>query len=310
MVQDQPGSYDYTIGTTESINDFRLNTVITDPTRLWVTLNGNRKFYGDDFLLTSTGTELILHGPVIGTLDVLVITELTNSVVPEAMVFRIFQDMRGVQATYRITPETTTTLLQSLELTDDIIYVDSVAGLTQPELENNIWGVITINGERIMYRELNVSNNTIIGLRRGTAGTAVFDHAVGSEVYNLGRSNLLAAEYQDRYVTYNELGDGTQTLYVANNIDLTQLTTTQLTRAVQVYVGGVLRTAGYSIISESPVAVQFVSSPPANIPALGQQVTIQVRQGQSWYQPGINTPSDGQPLQETNTKAARFLRGL
>jgi len=310
IVQDQPGSYDYTIGTTESINDFQLNKVITDPTRLWVTLNGNRKFYGDDFLLTSTGTELILHGPVINTLDVLAITELTNSVVPEAMAFRIFQDMRGVQATYRITPETTTTLLQNLELTDDIIYVASVAGLTQPELENNIWGLITINGERIMYRELNSSNNTIIGLRRGTAGTAVFEHAVGAEVYNLGRSNLLAEEYQDRYVTYNELGDGTQTLYVASNIDLSQLTTTQLTQAVQVYVGGVLRTAGYSIISASPVAVQFVSSPPANIPALGQQVTIQVRQGQSWYQPGINTPSDGQPLQETNTKAARFLRGL
>jgi hypothetical protein len=218
--------------------------------------------------------------------------------------------MRGVQATYRITPETTTTLTQSLGLTDDIIYVDSVAGLTQPELGINIWGLITINGERIMYRELNISDNTIIGLRRGTAGTAVFEHAVGSEVYNLGRSNLLATEYQDRYVTYNELGDGTQTLYVTDNINLAQLTTAQLNRAVQVYVGGILRTSGYSIISASPVAVQFVSFPPANIPAFGQEVTIQVRQGQSWYQPGINTPSDGQPLQETNTKAARFLRGL
>jgi hypothetical protein len=309
-VQNQPGSYDFTIGTTESINDFQLNKVITDPTRLWVTFNGNRKFYGDDFLLTSTGTELILHGPVIGVNDVLVITELTNSVVPEAMAFRIFQDMRGVQATYRITPETTTTLVQNLGLTDDIIYVDSVAGLTQPELSINIWGLITINGERIMYRELNTSDNTIIGLRRGTAGTAVFEHAVGSEVYNLGRSNLLDAEYQDRYVTYNELGDGTQTLYVANNIDLSQLTTAQLDRAVQVYVGGTLRTAGYSIPGAAPVTVQFVSSPPANIPALGQEVTIQVRQGFSWYEPGINTPSNGQPLQETNTKAARFLRGL
>jgi hypothetical protein len=29
-----------------------------------------------------------------------------NDVVPEAMAFRIFQDMRGVQAVYRITPAT------------------------------------------------------------------------------------------------------------------------------------------------------------------------------------------------------------
>jgi hypothetical protein len=47
--------------------------------------------------------------------DVVMITEFTNSVAPEAMAFRIFQDMRGVQATYRITPATTTYLVQPLE---------------------------------------------------------------------------------------------------------------------------------------------------------------------------------------------------
>jgi hypothetical protein len=30
----------------------------------------------------------------------------------------------------------------------------------------------------------------------------------------------------------------------------------------------------------------------------------------SWYQPGVSTASDGRPLQETNTIAARFFRDL
>jgi len=45
-------------------------------------------------------------------------------------------------------------------------------------------------------------------------------------------------------------------------------------------------------------------------PASGYQVTIAVRQAQSWYTPGVNTPSNGLPLQETDNQAARFLRGL
>ena len=223
-------------------------------------------------MLTSTGTELILHGPVIGTLDVLVITELTNSVVPEAMVFRIFQDMRGVQATYRITPETTTTLLQSLELTDDIIYVDSVAGLTQPELENNIWGVITINGERIMYRELNVSNNTIIGLRRGTAGTGAADHAADSAVYDIGRGNLLPAEYQNYVVSQDFLANGTTTSFVATDISIIGLDSTELADAVEVYIGGILQLGGYVIDTADPVNVTFDVAPTQNY-----QVTILVK---------------------------------
>ena len=42
----------------------------------------------------------------------------------------------------------------------------------------------------------------------------------------------------------------------------------------------------------------------------GHEVTILVRQGKTWYQPTATEPSDGQALQETQTQAARFLRGL
>ena len=70
------------------------------------------------------------------------------------------------------------------------------------------------------------------------------------------------------------------------------------------YVGGTL-TNDYVMTSNDPVTVFFDPAPPA-----GYEITIQVKRGQSWYQPGDNTPSNGVALQETNTLAARFLRGL
>ena len=44
-------------------------------------------------------------------------------------------------------------------------------------------------------------------------------------------------------------------------------------------------------------------------PAAGAEVTILVRQGSTWYAPGNGTASDGIALQDTQTQAARFLRG-
>jgi hypothetical protein len=63
--------------------------------------------------------------------------------------------------------------------------------LTLPNLSAGVFGIITINGERISYRNRNLANNTLTGLRRGTAGTAAADHPVTSEVYDLGIGNLL-----------------------------------------------------------------------------------------------------------------------
>jgi hypothetical protein len=47
---------------------------------MWVTRNGDRIFYGDDYLII--GTELVIHGPVIGKNEVVVAQLFTDSVVP------------------------------------------------------------------------------------------------------------------------------------------------------------------------------------------------------------------------------------
>jgi hypothetical protein len=118
-------------------------------------------------------------------------------------------------------------------------------------------------------------------------------------VYDIGVGNVLPLAYQDREVTQNFLGTGTTTVFTANDITLTGSD-----QAVQVYVGGTLQQGGYLVTALDPVTVQFFQAPDQ-----GYQVSIRVRQGVTWYQAGASTPSNGEPLQVTNTPSARFLRG-
>jgi len=313
-VNNAPGSFDYSAGTTIFTNNFYLERSLNNASRLWVTLNGNRLFEGADY--TVSEDYLILASGVIGVGDVMVIEEFTNSIVPEAMAFRIFQDMRGVQAVYRITPETTTALAQDLSSTADTVYVDNAQALSEPDLEAGIFGVITINGERIMYRERDVVANTVSGLMRGTAGTGAADHGAGSIVNDMGRGNLLPQQFQDYIVSNSSMGDDSTTVFYAPSINFADFEDSTIeSAAIEVYVGGVRQYAVSDTSAESqyrwfvtdfdPMAVEFDIAP-----AAGAEVTILVRQGVTWYAPGDGTASDGIALQDTETQAARFLRGL
>lgn len=301
-LNNEPGSFDYSTGGIILTNKFNVGRVITQPSRLVVTLDGVFLFENVGFVVE--GEEVVLLGPAINSAQVVAITMFTESEVPGAIGFRIFQDMRGLQLTYRITENTSTELAQPLSSTDSVIYVKDVSKLSEPNLEKGIFGLITIDGERITYRNRDIINNSLNGLRRGTAGTGAADHAVGAAVYDIGIGNLLPKEYQNAIVDQNFLADGTTTEFVADTITLTGLTTAQVSEAVEVYVGGIRQSSGYTVTSAAPVSVTFAQAPTENY-----QVTIAVERGLSWYQPGSGTASNGIPLQEQNTTAARFIRG-
>lgn len=245
------------------------------------------------------------------------------------MTFRIFQDMREVQATYRITPASTTTLAADVAINDDIIYVVDASALSKPDLAVNIWGVVTIQGERIMYRYRDTTLNTISGLLRGTAGTGISIHSAGNFVYDMGRGNIMPAQFQNYIVETTTLANGIQSTFTADNITLQynnpqgydrtlydQGTATgepnsydyglgDPTVFLEVYVGGIRALSGFTVVGTNPAVVQFTSPPPA-----GVDVTLLVRRGVDWYQPGIDEPSNGVALQYTDTAAAKFLRGV
>ena len=190
-------------------------------------------------------------------------------------------------------------MAQELNSSDDIVYVVNAGALDEPALSSNIWGVLTVGGERIMYRERDTVNNTVSGLLRGTAGTAISNHSVGAVVYNLGRGNLMPEEFQNYIVSNSTMADGTTTVFSAVDIITTE------NAEVEVYVGGLLQVAGYTITANNPISITFTTAP-----ADGSEVTILVRRGVTWYAPGAGTPSNGVALQDTDTQAARFLRGL
>jgi hypothetical protein len=318
-VTNTPGSFNYTTGQPYSVNNFYLDGDVQDAGRLWVTLDGRRIYEGQDF--TVSNGELVLATGPIQEQQVLIVTSFTDSVVPAAYAFRIFQDMRGVQAVYRITPETSTTLASNLSRDAISISVNDASVLTEPNLEENLLGVITIDGERIMYRERDLANNLLLGLRRGTAGTAVDSHAQSADVYLMSRDNLLPEQFQDFVLSYTTMGDGSTTVFYAPNINGNVFGDSSSVDAItiEVYVAGVrqLRLAqpGISqyrwiLTDYDPVAVEFVvdNDPvsPSLAPPEGVEVTILQRRGYWWYD--VATPETRElSLQETDTEPARFL---
>jgi hypothetical protein len=361
------GSYDFSLGIAIPDNNFDLGRAELLANRLWVTLDGNRLYAGVDYSVQ--GQYLILGSGIIGSAQVLAVTEFTQSIVPDAMAFRLFQDMRGVQTTFRITDTTTTTAAQTVSATADIIYVTDVNALSKPDLSAGIFGVITIDGERILYRVRDLATNSVSGLQRGTAGTAATVHAVDAKVYDMGIGNRQSQEDQNYIVSDTSTGDGSTTIFYAPTIQFDLTSSSFEIDSIEVYVGGNRARVGYyagqftigqtytiasvgntnwhaiglasdvyplpgvvftatgigsgtgvagdSLASNyyqetdyDPLAIQFITANDLPAPGAGVEVVILQRRGVTWYAPGTSTPSDGQPLQLTETLAARFLRGI
>jgi hypothetical protein len=182
-------------------------------------------------------------------------------------------------------------LKQALSDTADIIYVENAAALTEPDLPAGIFGVVSINGERIMYRYRDLALNTVSGLQRGTAGTAAANHLVGTDVYDFGRGNLLNSNYQDYVVKDTGMGDGTTAVFYAPSIDIVDFgdSSTVYVESIEVYVGGI-RQYNYSdttadsqyryIVSLfDPLAIEFIVDETYSAPAAGSEVAILQRRG-------------------------------
>jgi hypothetical protein len=300
-----PGTFDYSVDTLVPINNFNLHRPPPGNTeRLWVYYNGNRLVAGTGYTLQTENNELYIELPfTINTLDVVSAVIVTDVVAPDAIAFRIFQDMRGLQTTYRITTDSTTILTSAVSENDDIIYLEDANALSAPVVTENILGICTINGERITYRFRDTVNNTISGLMRGTAGTAASSHAVGAEVYDMSNGNALPPQYQNAFRNAVYYSNGTQVQYGLNVIldpsVLEDSTVKDLKDAVVVTVGGtLLPKSNYTVNSIAPVLVTLDTAPP-----VGVEIIVAVEQTEDWYTiPGV-------PLQLQPSEAGKFIRG-
>ena len=269
--------------------------------RLWVTLDGRRLFEGVEYSV-DRGFIVLTNG-AIGANQILAVTQFTNSVTPEEMAFRIFQDMRGVQAVYRITRNSTTQLAQEVTATADQIQVVDASILSEPNLELGIFGVIVIDGERIMYRVRNLATNTVSSLLRGTAGTATAAHADGAIVTDLGRGNLLDERYQDRVVSDTTVSDGSSLIYHAPSINIVNSDSSANTRAVEVYVGGVRQTQ-YAEIPPVTTVLQDNVQVPVFQYNIGEKYVIVELGNTDW-----NTIADSRTVRNGETYEIAYQAG-
>ena len=190
------GEFDKQVGVSIEQSVFDLGREITLPEGLVVHVANKRKFYGTDWrLLSGSNRHIEFFSLEVDTLDIVSVSMVTENQVPATIGFNLFKDMQDNAIIYRSSEETTATLIQQLSKSDDHIYVDDVTKLPGPNLEQGIFGAVMINGERILYRYKHKDDNSVSGLRRGTAGTAIATHIVGDKVINQGKENYLDYDY-------------------------------------------------------------------------------------------------------------------
>ena len=130
---------------------------------------------------------------------------------------------------------------------------------------------------------------------------------VDSEIKTLGTDYTLTAGPGLRFVVFNtapDLGAVVDIVVIINTGNTTYWI--PMDSSVEVFVGGIKQTQGYTITADNPITVEFDTAP-----ASGYQVSCVIRKGLSWYQPDFitGTAGDGVALQDTQTYAARFIAG-
>ena len=177
-----------------------LSRPVNNINNLRVTFNGAwlQPFY-EYVLITPTVMRI---DPALGvtSADVVVVTHINEDARQQNIEFRIF---KGITETYDylgISDRTTTLLTQDLLQNDEWINVKDTSVFSFPDPEQSRPGVVFINGERITFYVLDIVNNRLGQLRRGTNGTgAPLVHAAGLRVYDGG--NLVEIpSARDKYV--------------------------------------------------------------------------------------------------------------
>lgn len=266
-------------------NQLILDREVPNTDRMWITLNGIMLSVGYDCILETVlidgvpRSEIILPTTMSST-DVVMVTMFTDKLVTASSPWRIFQDMRGVQAVYLMSEQTTTVLTQDCTSDADVIHVENALALPTPDVERNIWGIVMVGAERIMYREIDRVANTISSLLRGTAGTAAMQHYTGEPVISSSVGDLAIAENQNYITSDTFLGDDSTTVFTAPDVVMADDSTLEDYEAVQVFVGGTRLTTGYQINTFKPVSISFDVPPPS-----GVAVTILAERGTWWVNP-------------------------
>ena len=304
-----------TVGTDEHEEYHRLrNGIITLPAipvdinYVWVTKNKILLTPSIDYKLTDNKKAIKLKDILLDNDAIEIIQFGTEGVSGTKFAFRQFKDVLNRTVYKRLGDSYEYKLAQDLHIFDKEIVLESVEGLATPNPQNNLPGVLMINGERIEF--FKISGNKLSQITRGTLGTGVATvHETGSDVFNQGFQQTVP--YKDETVTLTFDGDGSTTQF-----DLGY--TPRSNNEFDVFVGGRrLRKNAISkfnilINQDSPEADE--TSPAeftvdgitslvtlAEAPDIGEKVIVTRKIGRLWA-------PDGSSLETTNNLITRFLK--
>jgi hypothetical protein len=187
---------------------FQISRPVMNVKYVWVTLIQNKLLgyniqtfgliNGIDFIILDDNVTIqISDSWNISTNDIVEITSFTAPTSAfSTLGYKIFNDMLGGTTFTRISGKNTTYLTQPLSFTDSEIYVADATILTAPSIQDNISGVIFINGERIEFRSyVSANNNTykLTEITRATMGTGpTFYLESGTKVIDQGTDQIIS----------------------------------------------------------------------------------------------------------------------
>ena len=264
--------------------------------------------------------------------DIITITTFGADIYKLPSSYEISKDMLNVYRYNRYATDSKITLTSNLNYYDDKIELTDGSNLYNPVRNRNIAGVIEIGGERIEY--LFKKDNTISQLRRGVNGTAIKElHATGSSVADIGPNEVIP--YTDSQERTDFVSDGSSSLIGPLDFVPSKSTTgtwaattipTDYGRCdiIEVFVGGTrLRKTSLTVYDESlgPVSPGADKELEAEFavdgvnpyirlttaPAAGTRITIIKRTGNTWYDRGTTTASNGVTLLDNNTAISKFI---
>ena len=149
---------------------------------LWVTLNGVRQIANLDYSIQG---DKITFASTINATDIIMITHFTEETIKPAVGFKILQDILGNKKYYRLSRLDSTELAKAVTKKSRKIHLKDASVLPTPDPSQNLYGVVDVDGERIEYLAINVIDNTISRLRRGTMGTSIKEHGVNTSVIDI-----------------------------------------------------------------------------------------------------------------------------
>jgi hypothetical protein len=159
----------------------------TDPTRSWVTINGQR--VSPNRIRYVNHKMFILED--ISSGDGVIATTMIDGATPNESAYIVTVDKNGSGAVYKANPNIRTWIVRELSTSDDTIYFRDVASIVT-EGSNTI----SINGEVIRFTSIDYNANTVSGLTRGINGTGVKPVQLAySYAYGVSDDKRLADSY-------------------------------------------------------------------------------------------------------------------